>query len=132
MKLTGAGTEIIIREAKFKPGNGPAAAQMNNGIVTETCILLAPNRVDFLQADGSTVSNIISQGSGDSQDLRMTYSFSWRHGELDPVKDRVAIDAIREKYQAQAQGAVEKSIEAIRELVKAGNVEEYEVVRKGV
>ncbi|KAL9057030.1 MAG: hypothetical protein Q9162_002578 [Coniocarpon cinnabarinum] len=86
------GTQIVVREAKFTDGNGPPAALMNNGIARETCLLHAPNRVDFLQDSGSLVMNIIS----------------------------------RQKYPQ----TVEKSIEAIREMVKKGNIADYDIVRK--
>ncbi|KAL9089914.1 MAG: hypothetical protein Q9159_002271 [Coniocarpon cinnabarinum] len=124
------GTQIVVREAKFTDGNGPPAALMNNGIARETCLLHAPNRVDFLQDSGSLVMNIISRGSGGPEDLRMTYAFTWLHPELDPVKDKVAVDHLVEKNTVGAQTAVEKSIEAIREMVKKGNIADYDIVRK--
>lgn len=103
---------------------------MNDGKVQETCVLYPPQRVDFFQPDGSFVSNIVSQGNHGKDDLRMTYTFSWKHGEFDETRDKVAVDHIREKYRDQAKMAVEKTIENIRQMVEQGTLEKYEVVRK--
>ena len=103
---------------------------MNDGIAVETCMLYPPQRVDFFQPDGSYVSNIVSHGGGGQHDLHMTYTFSWQHGELDAVKDKVAVDHLRTKYGDGAKMAVEKTIENIRDMVKRGDLETYEVKRK--
>ena len=128
--MTVPGVEIVVREAQFLEDQGPAAARMNNGLVTEVCALYAPQRVDFLQTDGSTVANVVSKGASGDSDLYMTYTFVFRHPELDETKDRPAVDHMRAKYQDMAKLAVEKSIESIRKMVSEGDISKYEVVRK--
>lgn len=68
----------VVREATFAAGtlgkDTPAKT------VREVCVHQAPSRVDFKQEDGSTVSNIVSKGP--EGELLMTYSFEWRHGDI--------------------------------------------------
>jgi hypothetical protein len=65
----------VIREVELKPGVGPA------GKVREVCRSFEPSWVDFEQADGSTIKNVVSDGPGG--ELFMTYIFEWRHAELE-------------------------------------------------
>ena len=67
-------SDEVVRELEFKPGFGPP------GKVREVCRSFAPSWVDFEQADGSTIKNVVSDGP--SGELFMTYVFEWRHAEL--------------------------------------------------
>jgi len=77
------------------------------------------HQVDFFQPDGSTISNIISEGP--SHDLNMTYAFEWLHPDV-PADDAAKIEELRQKYYGIAQMAVEKSIECLRRLAGEGKL----------
>ncbi|KAK5005322.1 hypothetical protein LTR16_007041, partial [Cryomyces antarcticus] len=77
--------------------------------------------VDFHQPDGSTISNIISDGpSGQPSDLYMTYAFQWLHPEIERGSKVEAEALVMRKKTAKM--AVEKSIESIRRMVKEGEI----------
>jgi len=77
----------------------------------------------FYQTDGSTISNIISEGSkgAESGDLNMTYAFEWLQPDID-AKDKEAIEEKTKKYRGMATMAVEKSIESMRAMVVDGRI----------
>lgn len=81
---------------------------------------MACKKVDFHQANGSLVSNIISQGAGGDMDLYMTYTFQWLHPEVEAGSPKVA--ELQKTYTGMAKMAVEKSIESIRRLVGEGKI----------
>ncbi|TKA81850.1 hypothetical protein B0A49_01080 [Cryomyces minteri] len=97
------GSVTVTREVQFKEGYGPKEP------------------VDFHQPDGSTISNIISDGpSGQPSDFSMTYTFQWLHPEIERgSKEKAEALAMRKKT---AKMAVEKSIESIRRMVKEGEI----------
>lgn len=80
-------------------------------------------QVDFFQPDGSTISNIISEGPEGAAggDLNMTYAFEWLHPDVE-AGDAQKIERLREMHWKTASMAVEKSIEAVRRLVVAGTI----------
>jgi hypothetical protein len=70
------GIDVITRRVTFAEKAGP----MSGRIVTEVCKLYAPCRVDFVQEDGSKITNCVTRGqSGEPGDLYLTYIFEWRH-----------------------------------------------------
>ncbi|TKA80605.1 hypothetical protein B0A49_02037 [Cryomyces minteri] len=109
------GSVTVTREVQFKEGYGPKEP------VREVCRSWEPAKVVFHQPDGSTISNIISDGpSGQPSDFSMTYTFQWLHPGIEPgSKEEAEALAMRKKT---AKMAVEKSIESIRRMVKEGEI----------
>ncbi|ORY55679.1 uncharacterized protein BCR38DRAFT_356571 [Pseudomassariella vexata] len=105
----------IVREVKFAPGSGPKADEEQ---VREVCLHYAPCRVDFKQEDGTTISNIVSEGP--DGELMMTYAFEWRHPGMKEGSDKG--NELLEKYKKMAKMAVEGSIDTIRRLVREGEI----------
>ncbi|KAL8996035.1 MAG: hypothetical protein Q9169_004347 [Polycauliona sp. 2 TL-2023] len=78
--LSESATELK-RRVTFAPNGHPAGAKD----AVETCKIYEPCRVDFIAADGSTITNAVSIGSG--SDLYYTYIFEWRHPEIKEGSD---------------------------------------------
>lgn len=100
-----AGNPVTLREVVFR------ADQRR---VKETVTAHKDSRVDFVQPDGSTISNIVSEGA--AGELYMTYAFEWRH----PGASEEELAALREREKMMSKGAVEGTISAMRELVRKG------------
>ncbi|KAJ2903518.1 hypothetical protein MKZ38_009740 [Zalerion maritima] len=133
----------VTREVEFKPGMGPP------GRVREVCRSFHPSWVDFVQRDGSTVKNVLSDGApseeGGESTLWMTYVFEWRHdgvaegGEQAKVLEEKHRKVGDTNYPAPmgesgpelgdawplrvAKMAVDSSIESIRNMVREGKIE---------
>ncbi|KAK4062801.1 uncharacterized protein Triagg1_9671 [Trichoderma aggressivum f. europaeum] len=84
--------------------------------VRETVTAYEPSRVEFIQPDGSSVNNIVSEGA--DGELYMTYTFEWRHP--DAPKEELA--ALLKKEKAMSKVAVEGSIAALHQLAKEGKI----------
>jgi hypothetical protein len=81
--------DTIIREIKFANVDGPKSGNISTAApVREVCVHHHPSRVDFQQQDGSNISNIVSRDSEGS--LLLTFSFEWRHPEVEDGSDRAA------------------------------------------
>lgn len=66
---------VITRAVTFRPGAaGPGGR--TGGEAKEVCRLFAPCRVDFVQEDGTTIGNYVSEGA--EGELYMTYVFQWK------------------------------------------------------
>ncbi|KAH1487250.1 hypothetical protein LV164_007861 [Aspergillus fumigatus] len=102
-----AGNPVTLREVVFR------ADQRR---VKETVTAHKDSRVDFVQPDGSTISNIASEGA--AGELYMTYAFEWRH----PGASEEELAALREREKMMSKGAVEGTISAMRELVQKGEI----------
>ena len=73
--------------------------------------------MDFIREDGAVITNTISFGESLADtDLNMTYTFEYR--DVDAAKAAET----RKMYRKNAQGAVDSSIKAIREMVKDGRI----------
>ena len=71
----------LKRRVTFARDGHPAGIQD----AIETCRLYEPCRVDFIAADGSTITNAVSIGPGNDDDglnSYYTYIFEWRHPEI--------------------------------------------------
>ncbi|KAK8044355.1 hypothetical protein PG993_004379 [Apiospora rasikravindrae] len=107
------GNFTITREVVFK--------SQPDQPVREECVHYAPSRVDFAQADGSTISNVVSRdGQGE---LWMTYVFEWRHPGVEEEGNEKKVEELREGHWKTAKMAVEGSINTIRRLVKEGEIQ---------
>lgn len=74
--------------------------------------------MDFKQEDGAVIQNIVSEGPGGTEeDLNMTYSFEFRHPEVEAGSAKV--QELTAKHRAMAKMAVDSSIATIRKLVVA-------------
>ncbi|KAI1459445.1 DUF1857-domain-containing protein [Annulohypoxylon moriforme] len=112
-----SGNLTVTREVRFKTGSEPAAGS-GGALVREVCAHFAPSRVDFKQPDGSTVSNIVSEGP--EGQLMMTYVFEWRYPNVKEGSDE-AIE-LEERSWKTARMAVHGTIDTIRRLVKDGEI----------
>ncbi|GFG03099.1 hypothetical protein IFM61392_02631 [Aspergillus lentulus] len=102
-----AGNPVTIREVVFR---------QDQRKVKETVTAHKDSRVDFVQPDGSNISNIVSEGA--EGELYMTYVFEWRH----PGASSEELAAWREREQMMSKGAVEGTISAMRELAQKGEI----------
>lgn len=84
--------------------------------VRETVTAFEPSRVAFVQPDGSTINNIISEGA--SGELYMTYTFEWRH----PGASEAELTMFLEKEKEMSKMAVEGTIVALKQLAKEGKI----------
>ncbi|RYP16599.1 hypothetical protein DL765_005060 [Monosporascus sp. GIB2] len=105
----------IVREVVFSP-DGP---RPGGAAVKEVCVHYPPSRVDFQQEDGSTITNLVSKGP--EGELLMTYSFEWRHPDVEEGSAKAA--ELEETHMKGAKIAVQGSIDTIRRLVKAGEIQ---------
>ncbi|KFA51528.1 hypothetical protein S40293_06334 [Stachybotrys chartarum IBT 40293] len=101
--------DITVREATFQGVEKP---------VRETCVHMAPSRIDFRQEDGSNVSNIVSKNAEGG--LMMTYAFELRHPQIEAGSEEDIKK--REHYNKMSKMAVEGSITTIRRLVQEGQL----------
>ncbi|XXH02533.1 hypothetical protein Hte_008909 [Hypoxylon texense] len=108
----------VVREVRFRAGFEPSAGAHGGARVRETCAHFAPRRVDFAQPDGSTISNIVSDGPDGA--LLMTYAFEWRYPDVREGSEEAK--ALEEKSWKTAKMAVHGSIDTIRRLVKDGEI----------
>ncbi|GIK04397.1 hypothetical protein Aspvir_008480 [Aspergillus viridinutans] len=102
-----AGNPVTIREVVFR---------QDQRKVKETVTAHKDSRVDFVQPDGSTISNIVSEGA--EGELYMTYVFEWRH----PGASEGELAVLREREQNMSKMAVEGTISAMRELARKGEI----------
>ncbi|KAG8630929.1 hypothetical protein KVT40_000069 [Elsinoe batatas] len=111
--ISDSGEREVVREVVF------AADTFKR--VKETVVSYRPLKVDFHQADGSLVSNIISDGpSGNAEDMFMTYTFQWLGQPAEPGSEEEG--KLLEKFKGGAKMAVEGSIETIRKMAREGKV----------
>lgn len=94
---------VTIREVVFRE---------DQRRVRETVTAYEPSRVVFVQPDGSTINNVVSEGADGA--LYMTYVFEWRH----PGVSKAELAAFLEKEKEMARTAVEGTITVLRELAK--------------
>ncbi len=109
---TSGGQKYTDREVTFADGDRK---------VKEHCVEFWPMKVEFHQANGTRVMNIVSQGAGGEEDLYMTYTFEWLHPELEGDERGLAEKGRAE--QAMSKKAVESTIEVMRRLVSEGRVQ---------
>ncbi|KAJ5802460.1 uncharacterized protein N7503_004910 [Penicillium pulvis] len=88
----------------------------NNRKVTETVTAYKPSRVVFIQPDGSTITNVVSEGA--DGELYMTYIFEWRH----PGASTAELEVFLQKEKQMMKLAVEGTITVLRQLVKDGKI----------
>ena len=108
---TDGGQKYTDREVTFAEGSRK---------VEEHCVEFPPMKVEFHQANGTRVMNIVSQGAGGEEDLYMTYTFEWLHPELEGDEEGLAEKGRAEQKMSKA--AVESTIEVMRRLVDEGKV----------
>jgi len=73
-------------------------------------------RVDFLQPDGSKVSNIVSEGA--DGELYLSYVFEWRHPGVS--SEQLVTERVKEREVAGA--AVGHTLLIMRDLVTKGRI----------
>ncbi|KAJ6114748.1 hypothetical protein N7486_000526 [Penicillium sp. IBT 16267x] len=88
----------------------------NNRKVRETVTAYKPSRVVFVQPDGSTITNVVSEGA--DGELYMTYTFEWRHPGASPAE----LEVFLQKEKQMMKLAVEGTITVLRQLVKDGKI----------
>lgn len=102
------GHDMVIRDVMFRVEEKKAR---------EYCVFYPYMKVEFMQRDGTKVINTVSDGA-DGQ-LYMTYQFEWLYPD---GADEAKRNELFDRYMVVARTAVEKSIEAIREMVKDGRI----------
>jgi hypothetical protein len=101
------GNPVTVREVIFREDQRK---------VRETVTAYEPSRVTFVQPDGSTISNVVSEGK--DGELYMTYTFEWRH----PGASRAELAAFLEKEKKMSEMAVEGTITVLHELARYGKI----------
>jgi hypothetical protein len=101
------GNPVTVREVVFREGQRK---------VMETVTAYEPSRVVFVQPDGSSICNIVSEGA--DGELFMTYTFEWRH----PGASEEELAAFLEKEKMMSKLAVEGTITVLHELAKKGKI----------
>lgn len=101
------GNEIIVREVIFVEDQRK---------VQETVTAYESSRAVFVQPDGSTIINVVSEGA--DGELYMTYTFEWRH----PGASKEELAAFLEKEKKMSKMAVEGTVTVLRELAKNGKI----------
>ncbi|UKZ74693.1 hypothetical protein TrVFT333_002363 [Trichoderma virens FT-333] len=113
-------TTVISESTDASTGNPATVREVvfrnDQRKVIETVTAYEPSRVLFLQPDGSSVNNIVSEGA--DGELYMTYTFEWRH----PGASKAELAALLEKEKTMSKLAVEGTITAMRELAKDGKI----------
>ncbi|KAL8653734.1 MAG: hypothetical protein Q9210_001921 [Variospora velana] len=107
----------LERRVTFAPDGHPAGAKD----AVETCKMHEPCRVDFVAADGSTITNAVSVGpDGDGWNSYYTYIFEWRHPEI----NEGSVEAVDQKKAdwKTTRLAVEATIDTMHKLVGEGLV----------
>lgn len=102
------GREVVLREVIFVEGERRAQ---------EECVLYEDMKVEFVQKDGTRVLNTVSDGA--DGELYMTYQFEWKYPD---GADEAKKQELTQKWKGMSKMAVEKSIVAIREMVKDGRI----------
>lgn len=97
------GNPVTVREIVFREDQRK---------VRETVTAYEPTRVEFVQPDGSIISNIVSEGADGG--LFMTYTFEWRHHGA----SKAELAAFLEKEKNMSKMAVEGTITVMHELAK--------------
>lgn len=78
-------------------------------------------QVDFQQSDGTTISNIISDGpSGEPNDLFLSYSFEWKHPNVEAGSAEA--EQFQAKHKKTAKMAVDSTIATVRRMAKEGTL----------
>jgi len=68
------------------------------------------------------ITNTVSDGDGLTEhDYHMTYTFEWRHPEVEEGSEEVS--KLRKQYTEGAKTAVHSSIVAMRRMAQAGELD---------
>jgi hypothetical protein len=102
-----SGNAVTVREITFREDQRK---------VEETVTAYNDCKVEFVQPDGSTISNVISEGA--DGELYMAYIFEWRH----PGASETELAAFKVKEAMMSRMAVEGKIAAMGQLVKDGKI----------
>jgi Domain of unknown function (DUF1857) len=108
-----SGNPVTVRDVVFVAGFFEGRGKTT---VRERCVAYEPAKVDFIQPNGSTIHNVISEDEHGA--LFMTYIFEWRH----PGASEAELDAFAKKEMDGSKLAVNGSIDSIRELAKSGKL----------
>ncbi|KAJ5726770.1 uncharacterized protein N7483_008127 [Penicillium malachiteum] len=101
------GNPVTVRDITFVE---------NKRKVRETVTAYKPSRAVFVQPDGSTINNIVSEGA--DGELYMTYTFEWRHPDASPTE----LKAFLYKEKQMMKLAVEGTIAVLRQLATNGKI----------
>jgi hypothetical protein len=102
----------------------PTKVGLHTSLYCLHCIFLANNypcKVDFIQPNGAVITNTISDGPGMTEnDYNMTYTFDWAYEDVSAGSDEHK--KLELQHRNGAQMAVHKSIEALRRMAAAGEL----------
>ncbi|KAK3706095.1 hypothetical protein LTR37_012922 [Vermiconidia calcicola] len=107
----------VLRVAHFVDKDGKPTHT-----VKEKCISYYPTKVDFWQPSGAVITNTVSDGPGLTEnDYSMTYTFEWRYP--DTTEGSEEHKKLMKSHIEGAQMAVHSSIEALRRMAAAGELD---------
>ncbi|GAB1743073.1 hypothetical protein D0867_05426 [Hortaea werneckii] len=107
----------VTRVAHFKGAEGKPGHQ-----VKEICKSYYPTKVDFWQPSGALITNTVSDGPGLTEhDYNMTYTFEWRYPDVQEGSDEHK--RLQKQHVDMAKMAVHSSIEALRRMASAGELD---------
>ncbi|KAF2964216.1 hypothetical protein GQX73_g9358 [Xylaria multiplex] len=116
--ITPDGGLVIERRVTFAPRFHPAGAED----AVETCKLYEPCRIDFVAADGSTITSVVSSGpTAKPEDLHYTYVFEWRHKHIEDYNSDEAVTQRGVDWDI-TQATVNITVDTMRRLVREGVV----------
>ena len=79
-------------------------------------------QVEFWQPDGALIINTVSDGPGMTEnDYNMTYTFEWRYPDI--AEGSQEHKNAEQKAREGAKMAVHSSIEAMRKMASAGELD---------
>ena len=125
----------VVRVAHFKDFAGepshtvketcksfPPTKVRNHFTITLLLNYLRFQQVDFWQPNGALITNTISEGPGLTEnDLHMTYAFEWRYPDVVEGSEEHKNNV--KTLTAGAKMAVHSSIEAMRKMAEAGELD---------
>ncbi|KAM0719755.1 hypothetical protein Q7P37_003888 [Cladosporium fusiforme] len=107
----------VVRVAHFVEAFGQPAHT-----VREVCKSYYPTKVDFWQPNGALITNTVSDGPGlTEKDYNMTYTFEWIYENV--AEGSEEHKKLELQHREGAQTAVHKSIEALRRMAAAGELD---------
>ncbi|KAJ5456119.1 uncharacterized protein N7458_003702 [Penicillium daleae] len=113
-------TTVISKSADQSSGNPVTVREVifrdDKRKVRETVTAYEPTQVIFVQPNGSSIANIVSEDADGK--LYMTYTFEWRH----PGASKAELATFMEREKKMSKMAVEGTITALREMVKSGKL----------
>lgn len=102
-----SGNQVTVRDVVFVEDQRK---------IRERVTAYEDSRVEFIQENGSTIQNVVSED--ENGELYLTFIFDWKH----PGVSEGELAALAEKEKKLSKVAVNGTIAAMRKLVKEGKI----------